>query len=270
VRRIEGGVDPHLPAEDLSRALLGPFDAAIAGARTIRFLPYGSTRALDLHALPWRGRPLLEHAVVEYALGLDEEPLAPAQARRALVVADPSGDLADARTEADAVAAALARSNWHVDDLRGVTADGEAVRRALAATDLLHYAGHASFGGADGIDSALALARGSRLTPADVLALPRVPEVVALFGCDTAHESATGTLDTLGLTSAFLVGGAQVVVATSRVVDDALARDVAAEMYARLAATPAVDAAGALRDAVLTVRGRSPASDWAAFRVLVP
>src|SRR6185312_5109331 len=122
--------------------------------------------------------PLLEHAVVEYALGLDgEPPPAAPQARRALVIADPSGDLPAARAEATAVVSALARSGWGVDDLRGVAADGEAVRRALASTqtDLVHYAGHASFGGADGADSALSLARGSRLTPADVLALPRVP-----------------------------------------------------------------------------------------------
>jgi len=271
VQRIDG-VDPHASAEALSRALLGPFDSAIARARTIRLLPYGSVRGLDLHALPWRGRPLLEHAVVEYALGLDERAPAPPQAHHALVVADPSGDLPDARAEADAVVKALARSDWKVDDLRGDSADGEAVRRVLASseTDLLHYAGHASFGGADGADSALSLARGSRLTPADILALSRVPDVVALFGCDTAHESTTGTLDALGLTSAFLVDGAQVVIATSRVVADALARDVAAEFYARIAVGPDAETAGALRDAVLAVRQRSPASDWAAFRVLVP
>ena len=250
--------------------MLGPFDAEIAKATTVRLLPYGVARAVDVHALPWSGRPLLEHAVVEYALGLED--LAPVQplARQALVVVDPAGDLPAARAEADAVRTALQRSQWKVDDLRGAAADGETVRRALGATDLLHYAGHATFGGADGVDSALSLAQGSRLTPADILALPRVPGMVALFGCDTAHESATGTLDALGLTSAFLVAGAHVVVATSRAVDDGLARDLAGEFYARLTVSPAPDEGRALRDAVLALRDRSPASDWAAFRVLVP
>ena len=58
-------------------------------------------------------------------------------------------------------------------------------------------------------------------------------------------------------------------IAASRVVDDALAREVASRFYARLAAAPSEGAAGALREAVLAVRERSPASDWAAFRVLV-
>ncbi len=267
VRRIDR-IDPGAPASELARTMLGPFDAAIASARTIRFLPYGAARAVDLHALPWSGRPLLEHAVVEYALGLDDAPRAQAS-HGALVVADPGGDLPEARAEADAVSVALGRWSWHVDDLRGARADGEAVRDALGSVELLHYAGHATFGGVDGVDSALSLAGGSRLTPADILALPHVPAVVALFGCDTARESTTGRLDALGLTSAFLVAGAQVVVATSRVVDDALAREVAAEFYRRLTAATAPDAAGALREAVLAVRARSPASDWPAFRVLV-
>jgi CHAT domain-containing protein len=265
-----GSVDPRASPEDLARTMLGPFDAAIARARTIRFLPYAGARAVDLHALPWQGRPLLEHAVVEYALGFDAASNPEPDARRALVIADAAGDLPEARAEADAVVSVLGRSQWTVDDVRGPAADGEAVRRTLASANLLHYAGHATFGGADGADSALSLARGSRLTPADVLALPRVPEVVALFGCDTAHESATGTIDALGLTSAFLVAGAQVVVATSREVDDALARHVATAFYTRLAGAPHLEPGGALREAVLEVREQSPASDWAAFRVLVP
>ncbi len=269
VRRIDR-IDPRAPADDLATAMLGPFDAEIARATAIRFLPYGGARAVDLHALPWSGRPLLEHAVVEYALGLPDAEPVQAPAHQALVVADPAGDLPAARAEADVVRAALLRAQWTVDDLRGAAADGETVRSALGTTDLLHYAGHATFGGADGVDSALSLAQGSRLTPADILALPRVPGVVALFGCDTAHESATGTLDALGLTSAFLVAGARVVIATSRAVDDRLARDLAAEFYARLAAAPAPDEGRAMRDAVLALRDRSPASDWAAFRVLVP
>jgi CHAT domain-containing protein len=207
---------------------------------------------------------------VEYSLGLDDAAPARAPPTRALVVADPAGDLPAARGEADSVEAALAHAEWRVVDLRGTAADGQVVRDALGSTDLLHYAGHAAAGGADGADSALSLARGSRLTPADILALPHVPDIVGLFGCDTAHESVTGALDAVGLTSAFLVGGAQVVVATSRVVQDSLARDVAAEFYSRLTAAGRPGASRALRDAVLAVRDRQPASDWAAFRVLVP
>jgi CHAT domain-containing protein len=143
-------------------------------------------------------------------------------------------------------------------------------RNALGSASLLHYAGHASYGGPDGMDSALSLAGGQRLTPADILALPRTPPMVTLFGCDTGRESASGAFDVLGLSTAFLVAGSRAVVATSRVIDDALARQVAGEFYRRLIEAPSSDPSAVLRSAVLSVRDRAPTSDWTAFRVLVP
>ena len=67
-----------------------------------------------------------------------------------------------------------------------------------------------------------------------------------------------------------LVAGSRAVVATSRVIDDALARQVAGEFYRRLVEAPAPDPSAVLRSAALAVRDRAPSSDWAAFRVLVP
>jgi tetratricopeptide (TPR) repeat protein len=264
-------IDPRAPPGELSRVMLRPFDAEIASATTIRFMPYGVARAIDLHTLPWQGRPLIDHAGVAYSLGLGEPAAPVAGSGEALVVADPAGDLPSARAEADAVIAALQRSpDWTAESLRGASAQGQAVRAALPGVGLFHYAGHATFGGVDGLESALSLAGGSRLTPSDILALPRVPPIVALFGCDTARESAVGTLDALGLTGAFLVAGTGMVIATSRGVDDALSRDVATEFYARWLGTPRGGPAEALRSAVLAVRERSPGSDWGAFRLLMP
>jgi CHAT domain-containing protein len=264
-------IDPRSSPSELSRRMLRPFDAEVASATTIRFMPYGDARAIDLHTLPWHERPLVDHAGVAYSLGLgDPSPQVPASGR-ALVVADPAGDLPWARAEADGVIAALRRTTeWTAESLRGPSANGQGVRTALAGVELFHYAGHATFGGVDGLESALSLAGGSRLTPSDILALPRVPPIVALFGCDTARESAVGTLDALGLTDAFLVAGTRMVVATSRKVDDALSRDVATAFYVRWLTTPRVAPAEALRSAVLAVRERSPGADWGAFRVLVP
>ena len=232
---------------------------------------YGAMRGVDVHALPWRGEPLVAHASVEYALALGgaetgSSPLAPG---RALLVADPRGDLPSARAEADVVQRELpAAAGWQLDVLRGGAASGEAVRASLASASLLHYAGHASFGGPDGVESSLVLA-GGELTPTDILALPHVPGLVSLFGCDTGSESATGKLDTLGLANAFLAAGASTVIATARPVDDTLARDVATSFYATLTASPRLPPAAALRAAVLAVRASSPHADWSAFRALV-
>lgn len=266
-------IDPSAAPAALAEAVFGPFDAAIAAATRVRLLPYRGARSIDFHALPWHGRPLLDHAPVEYGLGLAGTPSGQPTTSLALVVADPEGNLPAARAEADAVSKALeGGGRWQVKDVRGSAADGETLRGLLNAADLLHYAGHASYGGADGMESALLLAHGNRLTPADVLALPHVPPIVTLFGCDTGRESASGAVDALGLSAAFLVAGAHSVVATSREIDDGLARDVAGEFYARLVASsaPSPDAAAALREAAMAVRDRSPGVDWSAFRVLVP
>jgi tetratricopeptide (TPR) repeat protein len=273
--RKVGAIDPGSPGPVLSAALLEPFASAIAAATRVRLLLSGQARAIDVHALPWRGEPLEAHAVVEYVLGLGDAPLAPAAADddRALVVADPNGDLPLARAEADAVVRALSAADdgaWKVDVLRGADARGDAVRAGLARARILHYAGHADFGGPDGMEGELSLAGGSALTPGDILALPRVPALVALFGCETGSESASGTSDSLGIAHAFLTAGTSGVIATSRAVDDALARDVAARLYPRLGAPPGpLDAAGALRGALMAVRAQSPGADWSAFRALV-
>lgn len=264
-------IDPRSDPATLGATVLGPFDAAIAAAGRVRFLPHRRARSIDFHALPWRGHPLLDHVPVEYGLGLDVPAPARDAGSLAIVVADPGGDLPAARAEADAVSEIVTKSGrWRVADLRGAAADGDALRTALGSAALLHYAGHASYGGPDGMDSALLLAGGQRLTPADILALPRTPPTVTLFGCDTGRESASGPLDALGLSTAFLVAGSRAVVATSRVIDDALAEEVAAEFYRRLVAASPPDPAAALRSAVISVRDRTHGGDWAAFRVLVP
>jgi CHAT domain-containing protein len=122
----------------------------------------------------------------------------------------------------------------------------------------------------DGQGSALSLPAGGELTPGDILALPHVPRFVALFGCETGMESTGGEMGALGLAHAFLAAGARSVVASSRVVDDALARDTARAFYASLVAGADLDPTRALRDAQLVVRARAAAADWAAFRALVP
>jgi CHAT domain-containing protein len=179
--------------------------------------------------------------------------------------------LGSARAEAASVAQALEpRAGWHVHTLVGPQVTAAAVRDALAAADLVHYGGHGTYGGRDALESALPLAGDTELTLADVLGLPRVPPIVVLFGCETARDSAQGGHEALGLAHAFVMAGAAAVVASPRVVDDAVAGELAIETYRRIAAAPALDVTAALRDAELAILARRPASDWAAFRVLVP
>jgi CHAT domain-containing protein len=192
---------------------------------------------------------------------------------RALVVADPGGNLQAAREEAGAVVQALGSGGgWRVDRLEGGAATHRAVREALAAPDLglAHYAGHGSFGGRDGVESGLPLADHERLSIADVLALPRAPKRLILSGCETARTAADARAEGLGLAQAFIVAGAEVVVAATRRTDDRLAQRIMRAFYAAWGDRRAATAPEALRRAMLAVQQESPGEDWAGFRVLVP
>ncbi len=142
-----------------------------------------------------------------------------------LVVADPTGDLPQSRREAAEVAAHLGP---RVHRIIGPAATPETVRAALARASLFHYAGHGRFGGREGWDSALPL-RDGQLSVGDVLLLPAVPQTVVLSGCETGRADAGPA--GVGLAHAFLLRGAQRVVASVRPVRDADALRFSTTLY---------------------------------------
>ena len=72
------------------------------------------------------------------------------------------------------------------------------------------------------------------------------------------------------MAEAFIAAGVRAVVASTRPVDDAVARALVEAFYTALAADLDHSAANALRVAQLGLRAERPAADWASFRVLVP
>lgn len=281
VHRI-GHIDPEASPEALAERLLSPFADQLAAATRARVLPYGALRDVDFHALPWRGAPLVAALPVAYPLDLPPGLEAQPRGRRAVVVADPLGDLPGAWREARTVRDALEARRWSVLTLGGSKASGAALRASLWDAGILHYAGHGVFAGRGGWDSALRLAD-QRLTVGDILALPRLPRRVVLSGCETARTGRDAPLASVSLAHAFLAGGTEEVVAAVRPVDDAVATRLVGALYAGERDEP-VDAA--VRRAQLALRataagvangrlrgvGAAPLSkdaDWAAFRALL-
>jgi CHAT domain-containing protein len=202
----------------------------------------------------------------EIVYGLDlrpERPSAEAEApRRALVVVDPTGDLPGARAEGLRASRILTERGAQVTRLVGRECAPDRITDLLARVDLLHYAGHARGSRERGWQSALLLANGAMMSPGTLLSLPSVPRRVFLSGCDTAVSPQRPVLD-LGVAQAFLLAGAEEVIASTRPVEDALATRIATAVLTSTASRWSA----ALHDAQRAVRARQPSADWAAFRV---
>ena len=184
------------------------------------------------------------------------------------MVADPSRNLGGARTEIAAVSKALsAQPGWSGSILQGPQATSPMLRQALSGAALFHYAGHARYGDALGWNSALVLSDDTRFDVGDILTLRDAPQVVVLSGCETATRPGIAA-PSMGLANAFIAAGSTAVIATSRSVDDASARDVTQAFYQHWLA--GLDIADALRAAQLDVRRTTPDRDWSAFRLIEP
>lgn len=220
----------------LGQILLEPFHRVLERAQSVRVLPYGSLQTVDFHTLSFGGKALLARCPVVYSLDLPPRPAsAPPSRRKALLIVDPEGNLPAAQREADAVAKATLnwKPAWSLDRLDRTAARAKDVKTALPTASLFHYAGHGTFGGSAGWDSVLKLADDSRLTPGDLLALPQAPNWVLLSACDAGRTSEQASVEGIGLAQAFLLAGSQAVVAATRPVPDATARDLMDELYRR-------------------------------------
>lgn len=259
---------PHLDdAARLADVLVGPARARLVRVPRLRVLGYGPLRAVDVHALPWNGAPLVAAVTVTYPLDLPEAK-ASARPAHALVVADPTLDLAGAHAEHAFVARALRDAGVSLDAFDGPRATSRAVLPMLARATLFHYAGHGRFEGREGWESTLPLAEGGHLGVGDVLAAPSLPSRVVLSGCDAARGEATHA-ETLGLAQAFVVGGSEVVVAPSRPVADAAALAMTRALYMNGGVASSRPAADVLREAQTRLAGGDGGStDWAAFRAV--
>ncbi len=271
--RATATLDPpaaNAPLSAWSAALLEPFAEPLAAAQGVVVLPTGRLWTVPFAALPWRGDVLLAHAPVAISLDLAGR-AAPTDppGRTALVVADPRGDLPAARREATVVTHALDTRGWSIETLVGRQARSSEVQARLPQVDLLHYAGHGRHEGTEGWGSGLRLAAAGSLQVRDVLALPRVPPVVMLPACDTASTAPATLGGGMSIARAFLLAGADLVVASQDLLDDAFAAALAEQLYAQGPVTPAQGPA-ALQRAVLAARDRFPADVWHPVVALVP
>jgi tetratricopeptide (TPR) repeat protein len=258
---LREGPPPRVP-EALAAWAFGPFRGVLRSASRLSLMAPPVLLDRDLHALPFEGAPLLERLEVVYPLDL-----APRGGMRdgpVLVVADPTDDLAGAREELRLLAAAF--EGRPRTTLVGRQADRAAVLEALEEASLLHYAGHGVAEGDSGWQHALRLAGGTALTPADILAGPRVPDTVVLSACETARTTAGATdVQGLGVATAFALAGSRVVLAARRPIPDGTAAALAGHLAEEVRGGRDLDIT-ALRRALLALRDEGHEA-WSAYQI---
>ncbi|MBK8713970.1 MAG: CHAT domain-containing protein [Deltaproteobacteria bacterium] len=250
-------------------ALVDGLGDDLADVERLRVLPVGAAWTVPLHAARTHGAPLVDRVAVAYGLDLPRRSVA-APSARAMVVADPSEDLPQARAEQQLVVEALRAAAWQVQLLQGSAAGRTEVLAGMGEVELFHYAGHGAHRGDDGWDGALLLDRGSTIEAADVLALPRVPRFVVLAGCETGAVRSALVDGGMSLGRAFLLAGADAVLVGDRKLGDEDSAAFARALYDGSAAPGAFDATAAVRRAYQRRQASDAAPDaWAGFRLLV-
>jgi tetratricopeptide (TPR) repeat protein len=253
--------DEALDSNAAASVVLEALSAQLRTGRKVVLFPYGRADKIDWHVVTWRGAPLIAKMAVEYGMDLPRVPSRDhpdVPSKRALVVGDPMRDLTAARLEVDVVATAL--GGWQVTRLDGAAATRDALLAALPAADLFHYAGHAEMSGPGGSTSALLLTGGGRAQIGDLLALPRLPEVVVLSACEAA-----ATPSSMGLAQAMLAAGTRGVVAPTRAVADGAAQAFVVALYQAMARGGTATLPEAFQRAALG----AIATDARSFRFLV-
>jgi cellulose synthase operon protein C len=267
VARKLAPLDLTASPDAIAGALLAPFERELNDVQRINVLMDGELAVVDVHALLWKGAPVLARWPVAYGLDAPTVQRAAVTDERAVIVADPTGDLPESAREGDRVQ--RLQGDHPVTFMQGALATRASVLQALATATLFHYAGHGEMTGVDGIESGLRLADGS-LSVGDILTLTHAPRLVVLSACDAARTRNDGLSNGLNVAQAFVAAGAEAVIAPTRPVADTFARALMEAFYAARMADPAHDPANALRTAQLALHAQQPAADWSSFRLWVP
>jgi len=204
----------------------------------------------------------------------------PAQGLRALLIGNPTGDLAMTEAEVERIHDLLAP---HVELqyqnpirlITGSRANKQEIQAALATHPytLIHYSGHAILQAEDMNQNGLVLAGHEQWTAAEIRRWLSGQPWVFLNACNSVQGSsdaaATIRVADSGLVTAFILGGAQVVIGTLWPVPDQGANRFATLVYQELLGGAAVGQA--IRQARITLHRERPFDPvWAAYTLYGP
>jgi tetratricopeptide (TPR) repeat protein len=249
--RFQSAPTDRALADELGE-LLVPDTTFRATQDTLRVVLDGPLSGLPIAALRHHGRPLISVRPIVHAPRLSELTCLGASDRaHAVVLADPRGDLPEARREAEVIASLLGTTST-----MGPAATTKALL-AAARGDVLHVAAHADIE----VDGGLLYLSDQAISALEIAARGLGPALVVLSACDSALSSDAELAG--ALSTAFLASGSTQVVATLRPVSDAGARELTTRFYRD----------GGVRDPVRVLAhiqaslSRTNNTDWPSFAV---
>lgn len=250
---------------------LSPVISSIPAGRVICFVPAGPLVQFPFAALPYEGRDLIERNPLATLPSLSASAYWRAtetlRGIRAVVLGDSTGDLPEARKEADYVAR-LFGVEPHLQH-RVVRFN---VVDSISSCSLLHVACHAQFVASAPSLSGFSLADGSTLSARELRELNLRARLVVLSGCESGRVEVLAGDEAIGLSASILYAGAQAVIASLWRVHDEQTRHLMSTFYSELVHNRA-DLARALQSAQCHVLSRSGTRSrhpyyWAAFQLL--
>ena len=236
------------------------------GYSRVVLAPHGSAGALPWTFLTrdWESRrggpPAISIVPSLTLLGyLQKRP--PPRTQQAVVIGNPTGDLAHAELEALTVSSVLG-----VEPILGPAADTAAMNAAAPEARILHLAAHAAFDSASPADSYVLLSD-ARWSARQALRCRLDAELVVLSGCETGILGSLAGEELIGMAYAFLHAGARAVIVSLWPISDAATAEFMGTFH-RLYRT-GTSASEALRQTATEVRRTHEHPwYWAAFALI--
>lgn len=226
----------------------------------VQFFPTGLISSIDLHTAPVHGRAIGLQIPVAYAVDAAHTIEPGANRTHAVLLGDPAPHL-DTDSELQEIAADLRAQGIGVKTPGPQRRTIKALHDSLRKADIFHFSGHAE-AHTGPFASRLRIGASRWLTAADVISAPRAGRHVVLAGCETGVTS--GGKPGWTIAEAFIVSGAQEVLASHRRIELTMARFVGSAAHASQAPL-----SHQLQFAVRALEQKQPELDWSAFRVLV-
>lgn len=281
------------PARALHDLLLGPVNASLAAAKTVRIVPDGALWRLPFHALvDARGRHLIERLPVAYSpsVALTQAASRAGPRRALLAFGDPAVQTATANVtrslfrdvtlgrlpEAASEARTIARLYSDAEVRVGAEALESAFKDDAPAFRLLHLAAHSIVDDRSPMFSSIVLSstganplEDGLLEAREIADLKLRADVAVLSACETARGAVTAGEGMIGLSWAFLAAGVPTTVVSQWRVASGSTAELMIDFHRNLRDGAGV--AEALRAAMLALR-RNPQRQhpfyWAPFVVV--